>query len=596
MTTRGPDGMYAGWIATAAGPLFAAYHPGAASRPRKTAVLLCDPFGSDRMNLHATYRELALRLSANGFSVLRIDYPGTCDSVGGPRQFSRLSSWLDALDVGATWLKTTSGCSELSVFGAMLGGTLAAALASRREDVTGMVLWGPYPTGRAFVREATAHAQMSAANPDRVRPDDWVQGDVDALGLLLPATMVDDLSKVSFTEMSFPGLRAASIHKRNTDSPVDALVRHLEAKGTSVDAPANAVDVASVGENPLPPDWWFDAVLSWWDTHYPASGAGTSMPPTVPKLDASIAIASDSGSVVQEQIVRFGTGQDLFGVLTEGAPSAPRPNFGVVFVSGGWNHRVGINRNQTTWGRQWASLGFDVLRFDIRGIGDSIAHRPGDRGLLYRRETAMDLVDAMDCMQARTGLSRFVLIGLCAGGYQSLHCAIADPRVVGLALLNPLRLSPDGPDGVADPFAQRVQLSRLVQSIGDPDSWKRLLSLDSELPDRLTTLGQRVAATGKRWLRRKLDPSGLPPATWLGRTFASLVDRGTQILVVFDVGDAVCHGLLAELDRVRPALERSGRFANVAVANTNHIFSPLRSQMDVERILRDAIIRWRQLA
>ncbi|MDZ4693884.1 MAG: alpha/beta fold hydrolase [Deltaproteobacteria bacterium] len=594
MTTPGPDGMVAGWIETALGPLFAAYHPGAKDRPRTTAVLLCDPFGSDRMNLHATYRELALRLSAMGFHVLRIDYPGTCDSLGGPRRSSRVSTWLDALDAGASWIKTTSGCPELSVFGAMLGGTLAAALASRRNDVTGMVLWGPYPTGRAFVREAVAFAQMSVANPDRVRPDDWEEGDVDAMGLLLPTEMVDELKKLSLTEMSFPGLRAASIHKRNTDTPVDALFRHLETAGISVDAPVKSVDVSSVGEDPLPPDWWFDAVLKWWDRNYPSLEVGT--PPLVPNLSECVAIASDAGAVVQEQMVRFGSDRGLFGILTEGDRSLPRPSFGIVFVSGGWNHRVGINRNQTTWGRQWALLGFDVLRFDIRGFGDSLALRPGDRGLLYRRETVMDLVDAMDYMQARTGLSRFVFIGLCAGGYQALHCAIADPRVVGLALLNPLRLSPGGADGVAARVVQPVRLSRFVQSIGDPGSWKRLLSFDSALPGRLTTLGNRFAAAGKRWLRRKLDPSALPPVTWLGRTIALLVERGTQILVVFDAGDVVCHGLLAELDGVRPKLDSSGRFSDVAVANTNHIFSPLRSQMDVERILRDAIIRWRQLA
>ncbi len=593
MTKQGPDGMFSGWIETAAGPLFAAYHPGAINCPRKTAVLLCDPFGSDRMNLHATYRELALRLSAMGFPVLRIDYPGTCDSTGGARQSCRLSAWMDALDAGASWIKTTSGCPELSLFGAMLGGTLAATLASRRSDVTGMVLWGPYLTGRAFVREAAASAQMSPANPDRVRPGDWVEGDVDALGLLLPATMIDDLKKLSITQMAFPGLRAASIHKRNTEIPIDDLVRHLETSGLSVDAPVNAVDIASIGESPLPPDWWFDAVLNWWGRCYPPQEVESTTSRTMPNLSERVAIASDNGTIVHEQTVRFGRDRGLFGVLTEGHPSAQRPNFGIIFVSGGWNHRVGINRNQTTWGRAWASLGFDVLRFDIRGFGDSLALRPEDRGLLYRRGTAMDLSDAMNCMQSRTGLSRFVFIGLCAGGYQSLHCAIADRRVIGLALLNPLRLSPGGPDGTAAPVVRRAQLSGFVRSIRNLNSWKRLLSFDSALPRRLATTGHRVLSMGKRWLRRKLDPSALPPMTWLGRTFASLVERGTQILVVCDARDTVCQALLAELDGVRPALDSSGRFSDVAVANTNHIFSPLHSQLDVERILRDAIIRWR---
>ena len=114
----GSNGMEAGFLEGPFGPIFAAYSPPAGAS-REAGLVFCDPFGSDRMNLHLAYRALALHLAGLGFPVLRLDYPGTCDSAGSPRDEDQVSRWFAALDLGADWLKRRAGVAELGAFGAL---------------------------------------------------------------------------------------------------------------------------------------------------------------------------------------------------------------------------------------------------------------------------------------------------------------------------------------------------------------------------------------------------------------------------------------------------------------------------------------------
>ena len=62
--------------------LLGAFHLPQRLQPRRTAVLLCNPFGEEASRAHRTYRVLATQLERAGFPVLRFDYSGTGDSLG----------------------------------------------------------------------------------------------------------------------------------------------------------------------------------------------------------------------------------------------------------------------------------------------------------------------------------------------------------------------------------------------------------------------------------------------------------------------------------------------------------------------------------
>ena len=129
-----------------------------------------------------------------------------------------------------------------------------------------------------------------------------------------------------------------------------------------------------------------------------------------------------------------GEGFDMLGIVSLPAAGTPTQRTGVVIVVGGAQYRVGSHRQFVQLARFLSAAGFPVLRFDLPGMGDS----PGE--LPAFEDTAPHLAAAINGFQRQhPGVERVVLWGLCDGASASLLYVDAthDPRIAGLALLNP---------------------------------------------------------------------------------------------------------------------------------------------------------------
>jgi len=122
-------------------------------------------------------------------------------------------------------------------------------------------------------------------------------------------------------------------------------------------------------------------------------------------------------------------GDSLVGVASVPPEPAAR---GVVVVVGGPQYRAGSHRQFTLLARALADQGIAALRFDVRGMGDSEGTaRPFD-------DTGADLDAAIGAFMAQVpALREVVLWGLCDGASAAALYAQRDPRIAGLALLNP---------------------------------------------------------------------------------------------------------------------------------------------------------------
>jgi exosortase A-associated hydrolase 1 len=138
---------------------------------------------------------------------------------------------------------------------------------------------------------------------------------------------------------------------------------------------------------------------------------------------------------MNEQALAFTlAGDELQAVLAAPADGAAGPDLGVLVVVGGPQVRTGSHRQFTLLARHLAQAGLPVLRFDVRGMGDS-------SGALRSFEALdEDIAAAIDAfVAARPGVRRVALWGLCDGASAALLYLhrTGDPRVAALCLLNP---------------------------------------------------------------------------------------------------------------------------------------------------------------
>jgi len=121
--------------------------------------------------------------------------------------------------------------------------------------------------------------------------------------------------------------------------------------------------------------------------------------------------------------------ETLVGILAR--PASPA-EVGVVVIVGGPQYRVGSHRQFVHLSRYLAAAGIACLRFDYRGMGDATG------AMRTFEEISEDVAAAVDVLLSSVpAVRRVVLWGLCDGASAACFYAPEDPRVVGVALLNP---------------------------------------------------------------------------------------------------------------------------------------------------------------
>ena len=173
----------------------------------------------------------------------------------------------------------------------------------------------------------------------------------------------------------------------------------------------------------------------------------------------------------------------MIGVLHHGADDARR---GIVIVVGGPQVRVGSHRQFVLLARRWAKAGIPVLRFDCRGKGDSSGE------FVDFEHLDGDIAAAVDALTSRCPeLEEIVLWGLCDAASAILMYAHGDPRVTGIAILNPWVRTEDG---IARAYLKHYYARKLL----DPAFWRKLVSGGIDVGRSLKALFAMLRALGRR--------------------------------------------------------------------------------------------------
>lgn len=166
----------------------------------------------------------------------------------------------------------------------------------------------------------------------------------------------------------------------------------------------------------------------------------------------------------REEAVTFAcAGDSLVGVMA--TPEAThQADVGVLIVVGGPQVRTGSHRQFTLLARHLADAGYPVLRFDVRGMGDSSGAQRDFESM------DQDIDCAVETLLQQPGVRRVVLWGLCDGASAALLFLDrgADARIAGLCLLNPWVRSATS---LARTHVKHYYLRRLLQA----EFWRKLV-------------------------------------------------------------------------------------------------------------------------
>ncbi len=292
-----------------------------------------------------------------------------------------------------------------------------------------------------------------------------------------------------------------------------------------------------------------------------------------------------AGHGVRELALRFrsaagGPGDDeaqahMVGILS--LPAAPGPR-GILIVTGGPQYRVGSHRQFVLLARALAACGFPVLRFDLRGMGDSEG-RPRDY-----RAAGPDIAGALaQFFDAMPSLREVALWGLCDGATAAACHAPRDARIKALVLLNPWVRSSAG---LARATLRHYYWPRLLQGA----FWRKLAGGGLQLGASLASLRQVAAAT-QTPKQTQEAPEDDAPAPALLRALAQFQGKVLLILSGDDLGAREWQALLAG-DAAWRGVAARAQWTQAQVAGANHTFASAAWRGEVERLCARWLLSW----
>ena len=271
--------------------------------------------------------------------------------------------------------------------------------------------------------------------------------------------------------------------------------------------------------------------------------------------------------MTEESAVAFACRDEwLYGVLHRAREPVRR---GVVLVVGGPQYRVGSHRQFVALARHLAQSGIAVLRFDYRGMGDSLGE---ERNFEHVDD---DIRAAIDCLLERAPEVREVALwGLCDAASALLFYAGSDPRVVGLALLNPWVRTEQT---VAQTYLRHYYVDRLR----DPEFWRKLLTGELGIAKALGSLFRTFRAAKGGTTSISNAAAGLPE-----RMVAGMRHFRGHVLLILSGDDITANEFKDTAARSRAwqgALDNP-RVTRRDLPGANHTFS--------RREWRDQVSTW----
>ena len=571
------------------GPLIAFYHPPEAGVAARGDVLVVPAFAEEMNRCRSMVTLQAHALAALGMGTLVLDLHGTGDSAG---EFDQATwdGWRSDLQCGLAWLRQHGrGCRTL--FGVRLGALMAAQMAADDASIDRLLLWLPVIAGKTYwtqflrIRIAAELGKANGIKSTETLRQLSAQGlAVEASGYQVGPTMAQRLD--TLTMVDGQQLRGKQVAWFEVAPNADSALPRANAKQAE-DWRGKGVEVSVV--QVLGPQFWLAHEREVAPALIESSAAavrGWLAAPTLAPDDAPqapVALVARAASAEYPVAFRCGGDDELAGIVHRGADGA---RVGVVIVvAGGPQYRVGAHRQFVSLARLCAGRGFPVLRFDLRGMGDSSGLHVG------YDQSRPDIRSAIDeFLRLEPGVREVALFGECNSATGILFYAALDERVRQIALANPWVRTPEVQ---AEAILKHYYLDRLRSR----EFWQHVRSGRFDALASLRSLLQLVVTfvRGRKRLREGAGADGqadfdhlpLPSKTAQGlRRF-----RG-RVLLLMSGRDLIAR----EFDQVTQTskdwqgLLDDPRISRKDIADADHTFSKPEAKAEAQGALLDWLV------
>jgi pimeloyl-ACP methyl ester carboxylesterase len=227
---------------------------------------------------------------------------------------------------------------------------------------------------------------------------------------------------------------------------------------------------------------------------------------------------------LKERLIQFGNDGRLVGTFLEvdqDPQNGPRSrSLALLTFNAGLIPRTGPHRLWVKLARRVALIGLSSLRFDLNGQGDSANV---STTLPFEAQAVEDIIAAMDTIRDRTGIDRFILIGVCSGAALSYKAALRDRRVVGCAMID-IYMYPTWRTRWVT-LHQRIPREGLFRIFYEAAK-KRLRLLNPE----------NGGTSGQQRYTNALPGLAKPTVEEFASGLQNLLDRQTQLLMIYTGG------------------------------------------------------------
>jgi alpha-beta hydrolase superfamily lysophospholipase len=548
------------YIGDGANAAFGWLHESEAACARDCVAVLCAPVGHEYTRAHRTLRHLADRLAHRGIPALRFDYHGIGDSPGTDLDPDRVGRWLADIRAAVAKARALTGRPRVCLVGVRLGATLAA-MATWEAPADLLVLWNPVLKGRTYVRELQAIAMTAE------REAQEIEGALESAGFVMSAETIAQVKAIDLAEREIRAGRVLVVARDDTaqDMTLNEKLGERGIDNAYYRAPGWAGMMAE-HQFTVVPDEAVDHIAEWVECHSAESPSplGEGRGEGQPSVNFTV-----EGIPVTEHAVQFGSERHLFGVLTTSNHNAGRP--ALLMFNAGSVHHVGPNRLYVTLARHLSAAGFDCLRFDLEGLGDSVRREPGRENHPYPATATADAGAALEFLKSR-GYQRIVALGLCSGAHTTFHTGLqfAQYPIEELILINPLSFY--WKDGMSlDTTRKFEDAAAYKRSMKDPRRWMKLLRGDVNMKRLLEV----VVSQARHKLRWREDDR-------LSRDLRKLVDEYRRPITFFIAeGDPGRDILMAGAPRTAARAMDRGAMRIEMIPGADHTFSQFKPRKDL---------------